>query len=440
MSKSFCPIPWNFQAIQNNGIIRVCCQMNMTPSRGTLKKPDGTSYNAKHDFLDDARNAELIKSVRKNMIAGEWPAECTRCKQEEETGLRSRRQFENQTWNFNIEDAKLVTTDDGTIDAKEVPVVYYDLRFGNTCNLACRMCGPEDSHSWYRDWAKLYGNEFQDTHGNVVLEKNNKGRWTTDTYEWHYSESFWKQLESNMHNINFVYMAGGEPLIIDRHFEFLEKCIEKDLAKNIILEYNTNLTSLPESVIKLWNYFKKVRVGASVDGIGSVVEYQRYPVKWKQLEKNIKLLDNLPDNVDPWLACTITNLNVFHIPDFILWKLNQNFKKINIKNEIDTILTSHMCHKPKHSNIRILPIDIKILIQDYYEKSKKKFTSCDLTTQERVYKIMDGIIKYMMSSDESRSIETFVEYTTDLDKIRKQNILKIVPEYERLFKDDYYKK
>ena len=39
---SFCPVPWNFQAIQNNGCIRVCCQMNSTDERGTIFKEDGT--------------------------------------------------------------------------------------------------------------------------------------------------------------------------------------------------------------------------------------------------------------------------------------------------------------------------------------------------------------------------------------------------------------
>ena len=49
MSNTFCPIPWNFQAVQNNGTVRVCCQMNMTTGRGTLFKDDGTPYNAGKD-------------------------------------------------------------------------------------------------------------------------------------------------------------------------------------------------------------------------------------------------------------------------------------------------------------------------------------------------------------------------------------------------------
>ena len=242
MSNTFCPIPWNFQAIQNNGTVRVCCQMNMTPGRGTLKKDDGTPYNAGTDNLDEARNASLIKKTRTDMLNGVWPKDCLRCMQEEQSGLRSRRQYENERWDLTLADARLLTYDDGAIDVETAPVVSYDLRFGNLCNLACRMCGPEDSHTWYKDWATMYGTEWDDTHGKVVLEKNDKGRWITDAYDWHFSTTFWDQIESKIGNIEHVYMAGGEPLLIERHYEFLEKCIDADVAKDIIIEYNTNVT------------------------------------------------------------------------------------------------------------------------------------------------------------------------------------------------------
>jgi MoaA/NifB/PqqE/SkfB family radical SAM enzyme len=438
MSKTFCPIPWNFQAVQNNGTIRVCCQMNMTESRGTLKKEDGSVYNAGVDDLEEARNAKLIKSVRQEMLLGNWPTECSRCKQEEDSGLRSRRQYENEYWKLKPDDVSPITDETGKISTKDSPVVYYDLRFGNVCNLACRMCGPEDSHTWYKDWAQMYGSEWNDTHGKVVLEKNAQGRWVTDAYNWHYSESFWKQIEENINSIQHVYMAGGEPLIIDRHYEFLNKCVDRGISKNIILEYNTNLTSLPKKATELWNKFKLVRVGASIDGFGDVLEYQRYPANWRQIEKNIKQLDLLPDNVEAWLACTVTNINIFQIPDFMLWKLKQNFKKINMKNN-DSIITPHVCHKPWYSSIRVLPPDIKQLIKEYYELQKEQFVVYDQITQKRAFKIMDGIINYMMSSDESDKLNLFVDYTNKLDKIRNQSITKIIPQYTKVFNNDYYK-
>ena len=115
MTNTFCPIPWIFQAVRNNGDIRVCCQANVTENQGVVRKQDGTPYNAASDNMEVARNAELMREVRKNMLKGEWSQECGRCQQEEASGLNSRRQYELDNWKFSIEDAKTVTAADGTI-------------------------------------------------------------------------------------------------------------------------------------------------------------------------------------------------------------------------------------------------------------------------------------------------------------------------------------
>jgi len=158
MTETFCPIPWIFQAARSNGDIRICCQANITKNQGVIRKEDGTAYNVGIDDLNEARNAELMKNVRLNMLNGVWSDECGRCKNEELNGLNSRRKYEEKNWpNFTFDIAKSLTNEDGTIDTDENPVQYYDLRFGNFCNLKCRMCGPTDSDTWYEDWEKLTG-------------------------------------------------------------------------------------------------------------------------------------------------------------------------------------------------------------------------------------------------------------------------------------------
>lgn len=433
MPNTFCPVPWNFQAIQNNGCVRVCCQMNSTEERGTLFKDDKIPYNARIDDLSEARNASLIKDVRASMLNGEWHKSCQRCQSEEESGLSSRRLYELRNWPEHTFDwAKNITTLDGTLDIDKSPLVYYDLRFGNMCNLACRMCGPEDSHTWYKDHVALEGPEFPDTHGVVKLEKNEKGRWTTDHYDWHKSYKFWDQLESNLKNIQHVYMAGGEPLMIERHYEFLQKCLDANVAKNIILEYNTNLTNVPQRVLDMWLEFKEVRIGASIDGYGDILEYQRYPAKWSAIEKNLKKIDELPSNVTAWIACTVTTANVFHLPDFMIWKLEQNFKKINaFKNK--PIITHHVAHRPWPSCLRVLPEYFKKKIENYYEQKKLEFDCYDKTVVKEANRILDSVVKYMNGKDEQQHKKWFIEFTTDLDKLRNQDISKVVPQYEDLF-------
>ena len=432
---TFCPIPWMFQAVRNNGDVRICCQANVTKNQGVVRHMDGTSYNAgKHD-MKEARTADFMNVVRKNMLNGVWSDECGRCKKEEESGLRSRRQYE-QHWDFKIEDALKVTNPDGSINPDDVPLVYYDLRFGNLCNLKCRMCGPTDSHSWYEDWLQVYGGDgFKDTHGYVKLEKNSKGRLDTNDYNWFESDKFWNHIESNIPNMQHVYMAGGEPLMIERHYDFLQKCVDMGQAKKMTIEYNTNMTNLQSRVLDLWKHFKTVRVGASVDGMGKVVEYQRHPAKWPIILRNLQTVDSLDKNVQAWLACTVTTLNVFHIPEFIKWKIMEsNFKKINSSKKLP-VLTIHVAHSPASSCIKILPPEMKKLVREKYDAFKDWVISekLDSNIEAAAIQIINNIVQFMMSEDRSEKWNWFIEYTKQLDKLRDQTIVDIVPEYESYF-------
>tara|TARA_B100001769_G_scaffold254422_1_gene230208 strand:- start:1952 stop:2836 length:885 start_codon:yes stop_codon:yes gene_type:complete len=294
------------------------------------------------------------------------------------------------------------------------------------------MCGPTDSHTWYKDHVKLHGNKYDDTHGTVELSQDAKGRWFTNDYDWHNSEQFWEYLETNLENIQHVYMAGGEPLMIERHYEFLQKCIDTGNSKNIQLEYNTNVTSIPNRVLDMWSEFKHVLIGASVDGMGSILEYQRYPAKWKAIEKNLRKIDELPSNIYAWLSFTVTSLNVFHVPDFMLWKTQQGFKKIN-SSKRKPLITHHVAHRPYHMNVQVLPDKVKQQVTDKYQQSIKLFES-DL--QEPATKVLDSISNYMnKSSLYEDHWKQFVENTVKLDQLRKQNIVDIVPQYKEYIDD-----
>jgi hypothetical protein len=438
MSRTFCPIPWNFQAVRTNGDVRVCCQANVTKNQGVIRKENGIAYNAGKDDLRESRNATMMKEIRLNMLNDVWSEECGRCKTEEENGLVSRRSYENQQWDLTFEEAKIKTHADGSIDTDDFPIVYYDFRFGNFCNLKCRMCGPSDSSAWYQDWIKLWNdNTFNDTSGKVTIKLDPIKHLTADGFDWHEYEPFWKYLESNIHNIQHVYFAGGEPMLIERHYDFLERCVEKDEAKHITIEYNTNMSTLPTRVINLWKNFKQVRVGASVDGMGAMQEYQRHPSKWEKTLSNLKKVDELPPNVTAWLAFTVTAYNVNHMIDFMKWKLKYSgFKKINSTLR-RPIVTYHVAHHPKHLNIRVLPENIK-------QELTKKFENFVEWTKENNYSIhvikhatdiANGVINYMNSENyHSAYWNEFLDYTKKLDSIRSENLIDIEPMFEDYFK------
>ena len=429
MSETFCPIPWNFQAIRANGDMRVCCQANVTKNQGVIRHNDGTAYNAGRDVLVDARNTDMMKTMRLNMLNGVWNEECGRCKNEETSGLVSRRSYENEQWKMDIDDVRAKTKQDGSIDVEDFPVVYYDLRFGNFCNLKCRMCGPTDSNAWYSDWIKLTGsNKFKDTSGIMEIVDDNVA-----AFNWPEYEPFWEQLEANIHNIEHVYFAGGEPMLIERHYDFLERCVEKDAAKHMIVEYNTNMSTLPTRVTKLWENFKQVRIGASIDGMGAMQEYQRHPAKWGKTLDNLRKVDALPDNIFGWFAFTVTAYNVNHMIDFMKWKLTESkLRKINFTNK-RPIITHHVAHHPKHLNVRVLPEQYKKEVAQRFEDFVQWVK--DNNFNEHVIKqaeaISKGVTSYMNSDNYyDTHWGEFVKYTKQLDIIRNENLIDVEPKFK----------
>ena len=446
---TFCPLPWNSINLRNNGDLRICCNTNSySPQRGIMRKEDGTPYNAGRDDWNEARNAAILKDVRTTMLKGEWHPECERCRQEEANGIRSRREYENEDWSgwygnyIDYDKAAEITAEDGTLDVSKQDINFVDIRYGNFCNLKCRMCGPTDSHQWYDDFVKLYETTaYKDTHDKIQLVKNEKGRWSTDQYDWFQgNDMYWSNFEKYAVKAHKLYIVGGEPLIIDEHQESLERIVASGNAPNMRLEYNTNLTNLPDRLVELWENFKEIRIGVSIDGSGAVFNYQRTPANFNQVYKNmLKIEQNQKINLRGWFAFTVTPFNVFHFPEFMKWKLTESqLTRFNPVTDSRPIVSHHMCHSPKYYNIKVLPPELKQAVKIYYEEWIEWINSTDSreNVKKDFAKLLNGVLKFMNSEDYSKDwLKTFVETTIKLDKMRNQNIIDIVPQYKELFNE-----
>ena len=77
-----------------------------------------------------------------------------------------------------------------------------------------------------------------------------------------------------------------QPICLAVISHFFSFCIEKNIAKDKILYYNTNCAqSIPNKIIEMWKHFKHITVNLSVDDVGERNDYIRYPVKWPQFLK-----------------------------------------------------------------------------------------------------------------------------------------------------------
>lgn len=443
-SKTFCVLPWIHFATRPNGDMRLCCGANSIgaeddPTVGLVKNEHGVPANFNNETPMSAWNNEYMRSVRTTMLEGKIPASCQKCIQEEDKGVASKRLWETYTWvNDGIDIEQLVkeTSEDGTVPEK---LYYLDLRLGHTCNLKCVMCSPHDSSKWVQDYDKV----MKRTTFPIV---SSQIKWDKDKFNntWYENPMFWEQLYEQIPNIKQVYFAGGEPLMIKEHKRFLEEIINRGYADQILIRYNSNALLLDDDIIELWKNFKRVKFAVSIDATDQRNYYIRYPSDWETIVNNLHKLDNTPDNIQVSIATAIQILNIKHLPDFAKWKIEQNFKKINLENVTGGIeagggiINMHLVYIPSFLSIKVLsPEDkqeVRRIFMDFKQWLWDNYRQDDDFWKINPYgwKRWEAVLDFMDSEDSSHNIPAVKEYINNLDNIRKLNFADTFPELKHL--------
>ena len=443
-TSTFCVLPWIHLATRPNGDMRLCCTANTSGAGddhtiGLIKNLDGTHANFGKVTPMEAWNNDFMKNVRNAMLAGKIPASCAGCFKEEAQGMVSKRIWETGTWykaeGVDIPELIAQTQEDGTVPEE---LKYLDLRLGHTCNIKCVMCSPHDSSKWVADWQKLIP---------VLQDPDVKKQMQWDKKEfnnkWHEKESFWKEIYEQIPNLKQVYFAGGEPLMIKEHKMFLQEIIRQGYADNILVRYNSNGILIDEELINLWSKFRKVKFAVSVDAIFERDDYIRFPTKFKDVERTLNLLDNTPDNIQVSIATAVQVFNIMHLPDFAMWKIQSNFKKINLEEVVDVLMgggifNMHLVHIPTFLNVTILPAEYKEKVTQRYMEFKQwlwdNYTQDDdfWIHNPKGWKQWEAILNHMNSQDNSHLLPGFKEYVNKLDNIRNLDASSIFPELAHL--------
>lgn len=422
---SFCVIPWVHAATNANGSVRACCQMIYNDEKmpyGEIRKNNGKPLNYDDDITKN-RNAAGWKYLRSEMLAGNRPDVCKLCWDEEHNGIESKRKQHNAIFNSEISDIVKKTKKDGTIKNSDFPIQYWDLRFGNKCNIKCRSCGPTDSDQWYGDHIALgLGNTFRIKDGTVgVIEQENKKLIVKDIFDWVENSKLWDHIKENIKDIKRFYFTGGEPTVNLKHRELLDYMIEQNLASEIVLEYNTNMAGIPDDVFEKWSNFKEVHIGMSIDGIFEHFEHIRFPGKWKTVERNLTKIDKDPRlaNTTTTFTITLSIMNVIHVLDLIWWLKEQKFDRINPN------VVVHNLYWPKFYNIQNLPTEVKVIVENLYKTfidDIYKRWSKDVEWCNKTEKTLTSVITHMNETDpDLEEFNNFFKRQDALDKIRKED-------------------
>ena len=459
-SKTFCILPWVHLSTRPDGSMRVCCTANASsvgPTNdkvhggqvGILKTDDGKPNNLNVTDFETAWNSQYMRNVRMQMLNGQMPPSCLKCYKEESAGHRSKRQWETEYWSkrVSVDDLVSNTNNDGSVPPQ---LAYIDLRFGTKCQLACVMCSPHDSSGWVKDWKAIFP-AVENASLKETMQWDNKGSYNGSSYNWHkQNPTFWQQFYDQMKHMKQIYFAGGESLIIEEHYAILEEAIRQGIAGDLELRYNSNGVEWREDLFDLWKHFKLVRFHYSVDSIHEMNSYIRYPSEWKRTEEVFHILDKkTSNNVEVTVACAVQALNVYYLPDFIKWKLEQGFHKINMWPFGAGGINYHFVYHPPHLNVKVLPEWFKKECRRKYEEFYPWWESnwersipiwhkgkVDYDTWRSApygIKRLEGMLQFMESEDWSNRLPETKEFIERCDELRGLNWQDVFPEMKDIF-------
>jgi MoaA/NifB/PqqE/SkfB family radical SAM enzyme len=404
----------------------VCCTANASGAGVVDIKDAGLvkDMNLKTHSIEEIWNSEFMRNTRLQMLSEEIPRSCTKCFEEEQKGIKSKRNWETDVWKERLDIQSIVdqTKADGSLP---VSIPYFDLRLGNMCQLKCIMCSPHDSSSWIKEWRIQYPN-----YKNIEL-KNDQVWDKNYDYTWYQKSSFLEEMRSNACNIRELYFAGGEPLLIPEHYKILEFMVETGSAKSCMLRYNSNGLELPEKLFELWKHFKEVKFNFSIDAVGIRNDYIRYPSKWNDVVANLERLDDTPNNIIVNIACAVQLLNVLNITELVHWKESRNFKKINLPPYGAGLIGTHLVYLPSYLNVRVLPKKLKDKVArsiDYF--CHRQMRNQEFSNNPYGLKRWHGIVNYMTSEDWSSKLPATIEYLESCDKQRGTDFRTIFTELD----------
>ena len=367
--------------------------------------------------ISQVMNSQYMKDLRLKMLNGNWERLCYRCKITEDNDGYSRRNIENRNYQHLMDGLIKKTEKDGTIHNE---IISADYRLGNLCNLQCRMCNPQSTYLWIKEW-------------NVIKPKWE--RYKEERIEefkrldWINSDHLISDIKNKTHKLEHLHFAGGEPLIVPQMKNILEIFIAAGVAKNIKLTYNTNITKLPPQVINLWKEFKEVRLLVSIDAFGDLNSYIRHPSKWEVIDKNLKALDkhHREMNVsEVLLSTTVQILNILHLD-----KLYEYLSQFKFIKKAPNLINLHV---PIYFQTTHLPNDLK---KEAAEKLLKIVATIkDKVSPQDQYLVdnIQQIINFMNSRDNSQNLLTFSSFQSAFDRKRKLQLFDVFPEIKPYIK------
>ena len=396
----FCIMAWTSAHVATHGKISPCCEYQ------------GDMGHVKSTTIKDVWDGQELGKLRKDMMSGKRVKACWRCLDREQNEGHSLRHSANERLKNWVE--KVLDSDNPLEAAPEFPVSL-DLRFSNLCNFSCRSCWHGASSSWFKDGKSI---------GVVAGDK-------AEIRSFKSLDDMTSQISDGIQDLEELYFAGGEPLMMEEHYKLLELLISQGRT-DVSLRYNTNMSLTKfrgRSVFDLWSKFDNVNIDASVDAAKERGAYVRNGFKWEEFVTNMAELRRKVPQAKVTFGITVSALNILHLPDLLSSLIEECGAGVHD-------FTLHSLQAPDFYRTQVLPAELKKQASDQLEAFTNFWISqTNLNLQERIHFRfpIKGLCDYMNANDLSHLQKVLNRNTENLDRLRSQNASDVLPELNQVW-------
>lgn len=398
---TFCVLPWISLEASPIGTVRPCCLAD-----NELLDNQGNKFNLGSAAFNDIQNSNDMKKLRQAFLAGEQPQTCRKCWMEERAGRTSKRMH-------TLDRLKHIVGDQ-TWTEDAMPLMFLDLKLGNICNLKCRICGSWSSSQFATE--EINDALPEDKKHTYAYQMLRAGAWPKENAQ------FWNEIDSVLANIRYIEFTGGEPFMIDQHFDMLQGIVDRGIAGQVEIHYNTNGTIFPKRAEAIWKHFKTIEIAFSIDDVEQRFEYQRSNAVWSEVCANLDRFRDLKEiypNIQLQICTTVNVFNVLYLDQVAKW--------ISVNRESFNFVYWNIMHDAWYFSIATLPDRVKSVIVNHLQTAE---------IPQEFRKDIDGVIDFMQKGASTDGFMLKMKIQ-DLDRKRRQNLRTVAPELAALIDYDY---
>jgi hypothetical protein len=132
----------------------------------------------------------------------------------------------------------------------------------------------------------------------MVDYSNSKNNWMVPSIRQEISRFQHTQIEAEFsaaverHSVEEIYWVGGEPLMYEQHWRYMQRIIELGDGPQLYARYNTNLSRIQYGGVDLYrdilSHIRDWQICASLDGTNEIGEYIRTGLGYKQFISNFE--------------------------------------------------------------------------------------------------------------------------------------------------------